>query len=170
MRIDMTVINLVLVIALKFSVMFPGYSSFVLDHYLHPESEISVDFQEDEFNRSRACYAAIVHLSQKGVENIQICEVMRIEAPLSGYLVDSRGVWDSGDGQVMTIFRTGILDGSEYEHELGEQFVFLAGGFGEDGSIILFPEAFPHEDFVYEYEFLLDSERFFELPERFPNN
>lgn len=169
---EVITVNIVLVLAMRFLEIFPGYSSMILSHYLHPESQICVELDPYEFNESTACWAAVIHLTQTGVEDIQICEVMRIEAPLSGYLVDATGLWYSVNGDVFDVFRTGILDGQDYPEERGEEFVFLAAGIREDGEVSLFPAALVTEDsvaqFVLAHEFLLNRDEFFSLPERYP--
>jgi hypothetical protein len=38
-----------------------------------------------------ACKHAIEHIEAKGIKNIVICEVQWIAAPVSGYLVDTKG-------------------------------------------------------------------------------
>ncbi|MCD4706802.1 MAG: hypothetical protein K8S62_03595 [Candidatus Sabulitectum sp.] len=169
---EVITVNIVLVLAMRFLEIFPGYSSMVLSHYLHPESQICAELDPLEFSESTACWAAVIHLSQAGVENIHICEVTRIEAPVSGYLVDATGQWDSGTRDDYQVFRTGVLDGEDYRDKRGEEFVFLAAGSDENGDVFLFPEpAFTRDSvaqFVYAHEFLLNRNEFFALPEQYP--
>lgn len=164
-------VNLVLVLAMRFLVVFPGYSSVVLMHYLHPESQISAEFNSAEFTESTACWAAVFHLTQAGVNDIKVCEVKRIEAPLSGYLVDAVGHWDSGHGDIFTVFRIGVHDGQELPFPPGEEFVFLAAGFLANGDVFLYPEPVVTADSIYQFvsahEFLMDRDEFFTLPERY---
>ncbi|RKZ04604.1 hypothetical protein DRQ21_02300 [Candidatus Fermentibacteria bacterium] len=162
-------IDLVLALAMSFIKAFPGFSQAVLSNYLHPESQISAELDPEEFSQSTACWAAAHHLVQAGVEDIRICEVTRIEAPVSGYLVDATGSWVTG-GDTMSVFRTGVFDGYEQVFEPGEQFVFLAAGVTKTGEIVVFPAVTPGgSGFVEEYEFLGDTEDFLELSRRFPD-
>lgn len=166
---EIITVNTVLVLAMRFLEIFPGYSSVVLVHYLHPESKISTELDPVEFTESTACWAAVFHLTQAGVENIRICEVLRIEAPVSGYLVDATGLWNSRDDNVFGVFRIGILDGQDYPEERGEEFVFLAASSDANGDMLLYPEPVAAEDsvFVYAHEFLQNRNEFFALPERY---
>ncbi|MCK5785555.1 MAG: hypothetical protein KAH54_03240 [Candidatus Sabulitectum sp.] len=170
---SVTTASLVLVMLMKFVELFPGCSSSILSHYLHPGSGISAELDPMEFSESTACWATVFHLAEAGVDEIQICEVMPIEAPLSGYLVDATGYWDSGSGRIMKVFRVGIHDDREQYFIGGEKFVFLAAGFTDSGEVFLYPEAVLTEDsvpsFVYEHEFLVKRDKFFSLPERFRN-
>lgn len=170
---SVTTASLVLVMLMKFVELFPGCSSSILSHYLHPGSGISAEFDPNGFTESAACWAAVFHLVEAGVEEIQICEVMRIEAPLSGYLVDAAGYWDPGNGEIMQVFRVGVHDDREEYRIRGEEFVFLAAGFTDSGEVFLYPEAVLAEDsvpsFIYEHEFLVKRDKFFSLPERFRN-
>ncbi|MCK5132279.1 MAG: hypothetical protein KAR40_09040 [Candidatus Sabulitectum sp.] len=167
---EIITVNTVLVLAMRFLEIFPGYSSAVLVHYLHPESQISIELDPVEFTESTACWAAVFHLTQAGVEDIRICEVMRMEAPVSGYLVDATGVWKFQIGDAPGVFRIGILDGQNYPEERGKEFVFLAACPDANGGMLLYPEPAAAEDsvFVYAHEFLLNRNDFFTLPERYP--
>ena len=163
-------VDLILALAMSFIKVFPGFSQAILSNYLHPASHISAELDPEEFTQSTACWAAAHHLIQAGVESIRICEVTRIEAPVSGYLVDATGSWVADSGDTMSVFRTGVFDGCEQVFEPGEQFVFLAAGVTGTGDIVVFPAVTTGGSaFVEEYEFLGDTEDFLELPRRFPD-
>ncbi len=164
-------VSILPLLALNFLGIAPHCSSAFLGHCLHPDAVISNVLDPDLFNESTACWLAVFHLKSHDVEDIQICEVTRIEAPVSGYLVDAAGRWDSGDGSVYSVFRTGILDGQDYEDEKGGEFVFLAAGFLANGDVFLYPEPVVTADSIYQFvsahEFLMDRDEFFALPERY---
>ena len=166
----MVEVNFVLALVMSFMNVFPGFSRAILMNYLHPESQISAELEPEEFTQSTACWAAACHLVQAGVEDIRICEVTRIEAPVSGYLVDATGNWVTDSGDSMSVFRTGVFDGNQQVFKPGEQFVFLAARVTATGDIVVFPPVLPAEStFVEEHEFLGDTETFLELSRRFPD-
>ena len=157
---------------IKMLTMFPLLASSSLEYHLHPDSGIESDFSLDSFNGSSACFTALYSLYEMGADSIVICSVTRIEAPLSGYLVDATGVL-SLDGADYSIFRVGIRDGEENADWAGTEFVFLAAGFYDSGEAYLYPPGAnaedPGDNFAWEQEFLLDPEDFFSIPERFGN-
>jgi|GEM_PF-1994198 len=165
-------VELLPLLALNFMQIAPHYSSAILAHYLHPLAEISSELEPGVFNESTACWTAVFQLAQTGVTDIQICEVLHIEAPLSGYLVSATGNWDSGNGQVFNVFRTGIIDGEENPADQGLEFVFLAAGLSESGEAVLFPSPVQSTDstdaFVFEHEFIMGEDEFLSLPARYP--
>ncbi len=164
----MAAINVCVVLALRMMDFSPGLCSLILSHYIHPDSQISAELDSVIFDEAAACWSAVFQLGSKGIEEIQICEVMRIEAPLSGYLVDATGYLEADDSTAYNVFRIGILSGEEN----GGEFVFLAGGLTEQGESILLPPMEYQEDsisvFVCEHEFLFDADAFLTLQDRFP--
>jgi hypothetical protein len=158
--------------ALNFLEISPNFASAILSHYLHPQAQIQSELDPGVFNESTACLTAIFQLGQTGVTDIQICEVIRIEAPLSGYLVSATGNWNSENGKVYSVFRTGILDGEENADDRGQEFVFLAAGVSENGAVYLFPEPVLNADsteaFVVAYEYLNNIDDFLSLSVRYP--
>ncbi len=109
-----------------------------------------------------------------------VCEVHRIEAPLTGYLVDATGLLETG-GVSFDTFRTGIRDGMESDGGSmppGERFAFIARGTAPDGTVSWFPACGPDSvapegypgiaDDMLEYEFLMGREAFESLASRYP--
>ena len=164
----MAAVNICVVLALRLMDFSPGLCSLILSQYIHPDSQIIAEFEPGVFDEAAACWSAVFQLGNIGVEKIQICEVMRIEAPLAGYLVDATGSLESDDGNVYNVFRIGIRS-EEYR---GGAFVFLSGGLTEQGESILLPPMEYQTDstlvFVYEHEFLFDEDKFLTLQDRFP--
>ncbi len=149
--------------------LFPALSSMGLGGYLHPSSTLEPVIEEGVFNGGAAALAAVYYLTcYHGVENVVICEVSRIDAPLSGFLVDARGsvVYN---GMEYTVFRTGIRDDGESRALAGEEFVFIAAGYDLAGEAFILPEEVPGE-FVPELEFLTGRDEFLSLGERFPDS
>jgi len=116
---------------------------------------------------------AIQHLKTKGVQEIRICEVGWIAAPLGAFLIDGKGSFNIGEKHYST-FRIGIRDGSR--GNTGEEFVYIARGEDDKGKVIWYSEAgsdfhttegevFPEE--LLAYEFLGDREKFESLSSRF---
>ena len=127
----------------------------------------------------KACKFAVEHLKKKGIKKIVICEVQWIAAPLTGYLVDTKGKLTI-DHKDYSTFRIGITDGYSEDPEknlAGEEFVFIALGIDAEGEAIWYPspgpdykttsdEAMPESFYIY--EFLLNRDRFETLFERYP--
>ena len=162
-------------------------SSQDIEQYLHPNSRITAALPssifEDDENKpitylDAAAYAFEL-LTNRGVVNPIICEATWIAAPLTGYLVDALGSWDS-DGKSYSILRVGVHDGlgAEYSdrNSAGNEFIFLALGRDSAGNSIWYPPPGPdhqlREDETYDmmlpYEFLLNRERLESLQQRYP--
>lgn len=156
---------------LKMVTLMPDVSSVILSHHMHQDCSVESTLTVDEFNMSTACWAALHVLYLREVDSIQICEAMRIEAPLSGYLIDATGIWNEGERQY-TLFRIGIRDDEEDPSRAGNEFVFLAAGFNENGEAYYYPATAGIEDpdgnFSLEREYLLNEEEFLSIPQRFP--
>jgi len=116
---------------------------------------------------------AIQHLKAKSIKEIKICEVSWIAAPLGGFLIDGKGIFNVGAKHYST-FRIGIRDGSE--GNAGEEFVFIARDEDDKGMVTWYPEPGPDfhvtegeifpEEFL-SYKFLNDREKFENLSSRF---
>lgn len=160
------------IFVIKLLSMFPWLASSSLEYHLHPDSGMESEFSFDAYDESAACFTALFRLCEMGADNVVICEVTRIEAPLSGYLVDATGNLDI-EGADYSVFRLGIRDGEENPEWAGTEFVFLAAGFYDSGETFLYPPGVNVEDpegnFIWEHEFLLDPGEFILLPERFGN-
>lgn len=149
--------------------LFPALSSMGLGSYLHPSSTLEPVIEEGEFGGAASALAAVYYLTfYHEVENIAICSVSSIDAPISGFLVDARGsvVYDSRE---YSHFRVGIRDDGEDPALAGEEFVFIAAGFHRAGEVYFLPEEVPGE-FVPGLEFLMDREEFLSLGERYPDS
>ena len=163
-----TTVSVVVALALRLMDFCPGLCSLILSQYIHPGSQIATTLESDVFNEGAAAWITVFLLGERGIQNISLCEIARIEAPLAGFLVDATGYLEVDSGIVFNTFRTGVYDGTEYAEQRGKEFVFLAAGTDETGKTILFPACADEESFVYEYEFLGDSASFIRLYERFP--
>lgn len=105
---------------------------------------------------------AIQHLEGKRVKNIKICETQWIAAPVGAFLIDGKGDFSLGEKHYST-FRIGVFDGSEKGNKAGKEFVFIARGEGDNGTVFWYPEQGPgyitSEDketpeSVFDYEYL----------------
>lgn len=144
-----------------------------------PPAELVQHSAHPPISPREACGFAIEHFEAKGIQDMLICEVQWIAAPLSGYLVDGTGTLTI-DREEYTTFRIGITDGFNEDPEAnpaGEEFVFMALGKTPEGTNVWYPrpgpddlsthgEAMPESFFTY--EFLLQRERFETLSERYP--
>lgn len=149
--------------------LFPALSSMGLGSYLHPSSTLESVIEEGEFGGAASSLAAVYHLNHyHSVEDIVICETSRIEAPLSGYLVDAQGsaVYD---GRSYSLFRVGIRDQGDDPSLAGEEFIFIAAGFDHAGEAYFLHE-YTDVEFVPELEFLTGRDEFLSLGERFPDS
>jgi hypothetical protein len=135
-----------------------------------------IDPLPETIGREEAVARALDLLEAHGVEHAAVCETHRIEAPLTGYLVDALGRMTLGDS-VLTSFRIGVRDGLEQRDGMfmaGEEFVFIARGVDSEGSAIWFPAPGPDQppiltdDSDLPYEFLLYRAEFETLGDRFP--
>jgi len=158
------------IFVIKLLSVFPWLASFSLEYHLHPDSGIESIVSFDDFQGSAACFTALYRLYEMGADSVVICSITRIEAPLSGYLVDATGnlVMQGAD---YSVFRVGIRDGKENPEWAGTEFVFLAAGFYDSGEAYLYPPFANVEDpqgsFTWEHEFLPDPGEFISLPGRF---
>lgn len=107
---------------------------------------------------------AINHLKMRGAEEIKICEVGWIVAPLGGFLIDGKFELIEVPKRY-SIFHIGIRDGSE--GNAGAEFVFVAKGVDEEGRVAWYPPPGPDSpDRDLDYEFL-DRKSFESIPDRF---
>lgn len=107
---------------------------------------------------------AINHLKMRGAEEIKICKVGWIVAPLGGFLIDGKFELIE-EPKRYSIFHIGIRDGSE--GNAGAEFVFVAKGVDEEGRVVWYPPPGPDSpDADLDYEFL-DRESFESMPDRF---
>ena len=150
-----------------------------IQDYLHPEALIQKlelsdsELSENIISSEEAIEYAVFFLERINIENILICEVKWIAAPLGGYLIDGFGLFEFEDS-IFETFRVGVRDGSEGNS--GEEFVFIAKGIDADGSTMWYPYPGPDYEFpedeeipegYFNYEFLLNREMFETLDERF---
>jgi len=148
----------------------PG-AYLVLDHmtlgrYLHPDHNVTFSsplqtLRDPYISPRRAARHAARVLRQAGVEEIQICQVDWIVAPVGGYIVDATGRLEQ-DGVVYTRFRVGVRDGSEEEdgaYVAGEPFVTIAHGEDRLGRVHWDPPGGPTDPGNLAFEFLPASER-----------
>jgi hypothetical protein len=107
-------------------------------------------------------------LAGHGVADPVVCETRRVEAPLTGYLVDATGSLVVGDIEYTT-FRIGVRDGLEEQDGMfpaGAEFVFIARGVDGSGGVHWLPapgpDARPEDgaEFDSTWEFLWDREEF----------
>lgn len=154
--------------------------------FLHPSAVIAGGPAREEgmetavLSPMDAAWIAFDDLLSMGATGVLVCEVHRIEAPLTGYLVDATGLLEN-DGVSFDSFRTGISDGMESDGESmlpGECFAFIARGAAPDGTVSWLPACGPDcaaedgnagmTDEMLEYEFLLWREDFESLSTRYP--
>ncbi len=164
----MTTTSVCVALALRLMDFSPELCSMILSHYTHSDSQIANTLESGSFNEAAAGWVTVFHMGERGIQNINLCEITRIEAPMAGFLVDATGYLEADSGIVFNVFRTGVFDGTEYAEQRGDEFVFLAAGTDEMGETVLFPACVVEENFVYEYEFLGDSVSFVALYDRFP--
>jgi hypothetical protein len=153
--------------------------------YLHPDFTVVWTPPSQEGGGSgvqpvtpeQACQFAVAQLSERGVEDVVICEARWIAAPLGGYLVDAQGVLTRGE-DVYRLFRVGVRDGTEETqgmNKAGEEFVFIALGENNSGETAWFPPPGPDlqpspgeaVDALLPYEFLMEREQFEALENRY---
>jgi hypothetical protein len=158
-----------------------------IKEYLHEDANINNGPSEEFIDKTgqrpitpeEAALFAVRELQKMNVEDIIICEVYWIAAPLGGYLVDSKGK-ACINGKLYTIFHVGIRDGSDLidgKYLAGEKFVFIASGKDESGRY-WYPAPGPDYNLVerdsittdgmLQYEFLLYRENFENLENRYP--
>ncbi len=158
-----------------------------LDKYLHknaslgssPSAEIIKHSSRKPISAKEACSFALSHLQVRGIKKIQICEATWIAAPLSGYLIDAKGV-TTIRAKRYSIFRIGIRDGLEEKggkQKAGQAFVFIARGIDDAGKTLWYPPPGPDykpgkgettTDDMLAYEFLLNRNSFEKLAGRYP--
>lgn len=140
----------------------------------HPPSDLISKTKEMPISPLKACKFAIERLKTKGIKNIVICEVQWIAAPLSGYLVDTKGAL-AIDHHEYSTFRIGITDG--LDEDAGKEFIFMAFRKNTNGQAIWYPRPGPDyklkegevvPESLLIYEFLIDRERFETLWDRYP--
>lgn len=133
----------------------------------HPAAEESFKVVDDS-TAGVLLGAALDTLYAMGAEGIVFCDLMRIEAPLGGWLLD--GLFDlQREGNHYDTFRVGVSDRAGV-------FAVIARGRGEDGAAAWLPPPGPDcvvpegeaaPEGLLTYEFLLQREEFEELKERF---
>ncbi|OPL17888.1 MAG: hypothetical protein AVO35_08400 [Candidatus Aegiribacteria sp. MLS_C] len=140
------------------------------DDYLYPGEEVVLlAVQLGDTALEEALAAALEELEEAGGEDILFCSIMRIEAPLAGYLLD--GLWRADiQGREYGTFRVGVEDG-------GTPFVLIARGVGSGGEVHWYPPPGPDwrpggncetpESFL-DYEFLIGREAFEDIEEVYP--
>lgn len=119
-------------------------------------------------------------LGEMGATDVLVCEVMRIEAPLTAYVVDAVGALSMNGGE-FDAFRLVLRDGAEYDGELyppAEQIAFIARGIDQSGQAVWYPSCGPDyvpegdepafADSMFEFEFLIGRESFETLSQRYP--
>ncbi len=120
-------------------------------------------------------------LGEMGATGVLVCEVARIEAPLTAYVVDAVGAF-SMNGSTFDAFRLVLRDGAEYDGELyppAEQIAFIAHGVDPSGEAAWYPSCGPDyvpagdepsfPDALFEFEFLIGRESFETLSVRYPS-
>jgi len=139
-------------------------SEIALSDLLYPDADLKETITLMDNDRLiSSLYQAFDTLTALGGEDILVCRVQRIEAPLGGYLIDGL-LQIELEGKEFTSFRIGISD-SVYD----PPFTLIARGLGSEGDVVWYPE--PGPDYIYqpdevmpesifEYEFLLDRENF----------
>lgn len=142
-----------------FASMFPGAVDAVLARHVSPEVHLESVESPGSYGASQAVFSALLRLGEMGGEDMIVVGVRRIEAPLSGYLVDAAGILTM-DCVEYTVFRVGVRDGMDDPDCAGEEFVFLAGGRDCDDNPIIFPPFLEDGGFVMEHEFLGDMDEF----------
>ena len=137
--------------------------------FVHPEAMAAGSF--DALPGSTAAVVvgtALDTLYAMGAENIVFCGLMRIEAPLGGWLAD--GLFDlEREAARYGTFRVGVSDSARV-------FAVVARGSEEDGGTVWLPPPGPDcvvpegeaaPEGLLTYEFLLEREEFEGLEERF---
>jgi len=142
-----------------FASMFPGMADAVLARHVSPEAHLESVESPGAYGASQAVFSALLRLYEMGGEDMIVVGVRRIEAPLSGYLIDATGRL-AMDCVGYTVFRVGIRDDMEDPDYAGEEFVFLASGRDCDGNTIIFPPFLEDGGFVPEHEYLGELEEF----------
>ncbi|MFO7949010.1 MAG: hypothetical protein R6U36_01430 [Candidatus Fermentibacteraceae bacterium] len=137
--------------------------------FVHPEAMAAGSF--DALPGSTAAVlvgTALDTLYAMGAEDIVFCGLMRIEAPLGGWLADGLFDLERGGARYGT-FRVGVSDS-------GSVFALMARGSEEDGGTVWLPAPGPDcvvpegeaaPEGLLTYEFLLEREEFEDLDERF---
>lgn len=137
--------------------------------FVHPEAMAAGNF--DALPGSTAAVlvgTALDTLYAMGAEDIVFCGLMRIEAPLGGWLTDGLFDLEEGGARYGT-FRVGVSDS-------GRVFAVMARGRGADGAAAWLPPPGPDcvvpegeaaPEGLLTYEFLLEREEFEGLEERF---
>lgn len=159
-----------------------------LAKYIHPKAGPTVNpppsdstpSHQNALSPHEAIKVSIPLFLQKGISDLQICELRWIAAPFPGFLIDALGTLPE-DETGYRVFRLGIHDGADEQfgpqYAAGKEFVFLAMGTDSTGSQVWHPDPGPDasqeeinanpEGFL-SYEFLLQREEFESLPERYP--
>ena len=151
----------VLIVRLMF--LFPVLSSLGLGTWLHSGSPVEPVIVKGVFEESAASLVAVYHLLEYGVSGIRVCEAVKVEAPVSGYLVALTGEWSSHDGD-FSLFRVFVRDDEESPAHAGDTMGFLA----VDPSDPPVMHTYPIMDQGWEELFLLYEEAFMTVTARYP--
>lgn len=137
--------------------------------FVHPEAMAAGSF--DALPGSTAAVlvgTSLDTLYSMGAEDIVFCDLMRIEAPLGGWLADGLFYLEKEAARYGT-FRVGVSDSARV-------FAVMARGSEEDGGTVWLPAPGPDcvvpegeaaPEGLLTYEFLLEREEFEDLEERF---
>jgi len=137
--------------------------------FIHPDAAAAESFESLPGSTAAVVVGtALDTLYAMGAENIVFCGLMRIEAPLGGWLAD--GLFDlEREAARYGTFRVGVSDSARV-------FAVVARGSEEDGGTVWLPAPGPDcvvpegeaaPEGLLTYEFLLEREEFEGLEERF---
>ncbi len=145
-------------------------SGLPIDAFIYPEEEVVrflLDLGDEKLES--ALHSAVYELIEFGGQDILVCCMQRIEAPVAGYLID--GLWNVEiDGRAFSTFRIGMED-------TGDVFVLIARGETEDGGTRWYPPPGPDyrpsgnepvPENLLDYEFLIGRDFFEKLEEYYP--
>ena len=156
------------------SIIFQSCISDDLSRYLHKDTVLRDPSYPKQFEKHfipkpitarEAAWFAVQRLKERGVKQIEVCELHRVVAPLGGFIIDSKGSLTAGEKN-FSVFRVGIRDGTEDEkgkYKAGEVFVFIAMGKDDSGKPVWYPEPGPDykpaedetaQEQLFAYEFL----------------
>lgn len=146
-----------------------GVAETPLEYYIYPGEEVvQLLLALGDEDLENSLLSAVDHLLEQGGEDILICCMQRIEAPLAGYLID--GLWNAEiDGTEFTTFRIGIRD-------TGVPFVLIGRGVDSNGRVHWYPPPGPDyrqsgnepvPERQLDYEYLIGREAFEMLEEHY---
>lgn len=139
------------------------------DAFVHPDTTALESFEAlSESTAAVLVGTALDTLYAMGGDDIRFCDLMRIEAPLGGWLLDGLFRLEA-EGAEYGAFRVGVSDSAGV-------FAVIALGRREDGGTAWLPAPGPDcvvpegeaaPEGLLTYEFLLEREEFEDLEERF---